>query len=84
MLNLLFAAGALSALATSVAANQVAPGVVGYEFTKQRARRSDFPHLDRRGLLKRANTVQAGLSNELSLYLINVCGPTVWLLNLRS
>ena len=79
MFNLLFAAGALSALATSVAADQLVPGVVGYEFTKERVRRSDFPHLDRRGLLKRASTVQAGLSNELSLYIINVSAPLFWL-----
>lgn len=70
----LLAAVALTAFAGTVAAEAVAPGVVGFEFHKERALRSDYPHLSRRHS-KRADTVQTALTNELSLYLINVRRP---------
>lgn len=66
-ISTLLAAG----LATSVAADALTPGVVGFDFRKERVRREDFPHIGRRHS-RRANTVQADLSNELSLYIINV------------
>ena len=45
------------------------PNTVGFSFNKRRVDAKDAPHLARR---QTSGTVQAGLNNELVLYLINV------------
>lgn len=61
---------ALLSLAASVAASNV----VGFEFTKIRVNYRDVPHLEPRHphFSRRSDTVQATITNELLLYLINV------------
>ena len=65
MLPTILGAGAIATLATVAIAN---PGVVGFNFEKQRVAARDYPHLNRR----QSKTVQADLGNELLLYFINV------------
>jgi Eukaryotic aspartyl protease len=68
--NTFLAAGAALSFAASVAASNV----VAFDFIKTRVNARDIPHLDARypHLARRANTVQADITNELLLYLINV------------
>lgn len=68
--NTFLAAAAVLSFAASVAAS----GVIGFDFTKTRISARDAPNLEARypHLARRANTVQADITNELLLYLINV------------
>jgi hypothetical protein len=68
--NTFLVIGAVLSLAFSVAAS----GVLGYDFTKIRVDARDVPHLYSKypHIVRRANTVQADITNELLLYFINI------------